>query len=603
MGGTTWDGRLRSVVRGLLLAVAVAGAWAALTCAETSPADREVAVTLAKGFLSDPDLVAGCRIMAGKDHAEGSRVSLLLASADAGSRADPGQIVVDTRTRRVLGYSAPTVRDPPDRVITAVVAREVALRFLRRHLSPEVFGPPYTTSLETTAEPGVSGTIDVAMSVGADGMRLPFGAVVGVCAWEPKVANVTFRALPASIPASHLPETEARVRARAVVAGQGIAGLVLGRASSQVGWDEDTDKLYRYWEFGVTTGQRAASVVVYEDRRFGEDMMTPLPPEATAPTSKCLFWDLEPSWTEPVAGRPSLLFRSSRRPIGWPSWRPVETSLCRVELRTGAVCCVRQGESERGNLAAHGAVGIAVVNTGGGSSLVVDLTTGSTAPGTTSKRSGFDFRVSPTGRYVAFTADRAGGDTDVFLAEFGPGGLQHQTRAAWVRGRDARPVIGPGDVFVYWVHETGGEAGHYRGRIYRSRLSERGQDATVPAVVSEEIEAPQSVQVFPDDQRLLLAYDDGRLLRLDLGSRQLRPVVLPELRDATVPNSEPLKPAKVALSPNGEWLAFNADLRVKGAKEYRRCIYVCRLDGSQLRRLSPLTDEPLPMYAPKATAR
>jgi hypothetical protein len=127
-------------------------------------------------------------------------------------------------------------------------------------------------------------------------------------------------------------------------------------------------------------------------------------------------------------------------------------------------------------------------------------------------------------------------------------------------------------------------------------VDEDGSPTLPPRKIAEDIPRPTSLSALPDNERLLVCHEDGPEV-VDIETGERLPMKWPELRDPDLPGGVPLMIGDAALRPDGEEVAFSA-LRWSGKAEDAGawCLYVCKLDGSELQRLTPPQDDPVAPY-------
>ena len=150
----------------------------------------------------------------------------------------------------------------------------------------------------------------------------------------------------------------------------------------------------------------------------------------------------------------------------------------------------------------------------------------------------------------------------------------------------AQPAVAPEAAKdVFWIYQVSAD------KSYTDKDYEPPQKlAPLPA-------QPERLSVFPDGKRVLVSYLDNEYALkylpqvLDIATKTLRPLKWPVLHDPDLPNGQALIPRELAVSPDGNRIAFRA-LRWSGDSKDSGaiCIYTCNLNGGDLQRVTPPTD-------------
>jgi hypothetical protein len=106
----------------------------------------------------------------------------------------------------------------------------------------------------------------------------------------------------------------------------------------------------------------------------------------------------------------------------------------------------------------------------------------------------------------------------------------------------------------------------------------------------------QRLTWFPDGRRILVYHSKGVHV-VKVKENQIEELLLPPLHDPDLPSGRPLLLKDVTLDATGLWLVFSGfrwsgDLKDPGGWY----IYRCRLDGSEIQRLTPIEDKPVAPY-------
>ncbi len=118
-----------------------------------------------------------------------------------------------------------------------------------------------------------------------------------------------------------------------------------------------------------------------------------------------------------------------------------------------------------------------------------------------------------------------------------------------------------------------------------------------PKKIIDGLTFPSRLSWFPDGRRLLVAYPSRNPDVIDVLTGLREPLLLPVLRDPDLLNSQPLTLDNATLNPEGNQIAFDS-LRWSGKPEdiAYRCIYTCRLDGSEVKRVTPADNSALEAF-------
>ena len=182
-------------------------------------------------------------------------------------------------------------------------------------------------------------------------------------------------------------------------------------------------------------------------------------------------------------------------------------------------------------------------------------------------------------------------------------GMENQRSIARFPGLDLLPVWNPKSPSIAFIHQEKDEKwGLYTVEV--GELMATGKKATPEKIL--EVSATERLSFFPDGKRILRGgIDDKNVSMLEiinLETKTRAPLKMPVLRDADLPKSVPLKMSEVIISPDGKKIAFSAlrwtgNLKDDGAI----CIYICNLDGTGLKRISPAASAVLePFKYPQA---
>ena len=311
--------------------------------------------------------------------------------------------------------------------------------------------------------------------------------------------------------------------------------------------------------------------------------------------------DEQPAWMMLSGSRPSIVFGSNRHRYGSPTYINPCPTVFVATLGDGSVSCVLQG-CRRSSLRPRFSSPLMTYSVGtDGCVEACDLSNGKTRTLLTASRPGTNAALSPDGHLIAFVAARGGGDTDLFVGDLDADALQRQRRIERLVGAAGAPEFASDGRWVYFGRVSTRDAGAMIYRVRPDRWYDDGNPppeklADVPGVVGR-------LSAFPDNRRLLVWHSKG-LDVLDVETRKLTPLGLPELHDPDLPEGKPLVVQEPAVSPDGQQIAFSA-VRWSGKPEdpCGQYIYVCNLDGSGLKRITPLEDVVVPPYIFPATGK
>jgi len=335
---------------------------------------------------------------------------------------------------------------------------------------------------------------------------------------------------------------------------------------------------------------RLSERVAEEDER---SVRQQLPPE---PRHYSVF-DQSPAW----ASSDMLYFSTTRStPSDTPDYHRPErcTSIFRLDLETGQISSViadaftfapsYPAPSPDGRYLAF----TYVRNTG-----LLDLRTGAIGRIGHHREGGQDAAWHPSGGQLAVTANRRGSQ-DIFGIDLDLGNLRSRafSPVSEMEANQQLPVFGPKGTWLAFVAEQYDEPMKPKYSVCVIELDDDGLPAGSARTIIHDIPQPTSLSAFPDGARLLVCHDGG-LDILDVDTGEKSAVHWPELRDPELLQGQPLIIRGAVLCPDGDRVAFSG-LRWSGEPEDPAgwYIYVCNLDGSELQRVTPLEDEPVPPY-------
>jgi len=170
-------------------------------------------------------------------------------------------------------------------------------------------------------------------------------------------------------------------------------------------------------------------------------------------------------------------------------------------------------------------------------------------------------------------------------------------------GNAIHPVASPDGTWLAYVEERFPQPGKPSSSVYVQALSEAGLPRGAAREVMGQIADAESLSAFSDGRRLMLCRETGVDV-IDVLSGRHEALMLGSLHDPDLPEGEALLVNGACPSPDGERIAFNG-LRWSGRPDDAAgwYIYACNLDGSDLRRVTPLDDEPVKPYTYPVTGR
>lgn len=311
--------------------------------------------------------------------------------------------------------------------------------------------------------------------------------------------------------------------------------------------------------------------------------------------------DRRPSWE---ADGTHLVLLSDRPRVGAPWWRR-RTGIVQVSVASGQPLCVHPAWA--GSLDSLSIYGSCIATTRSGELNVLDLTNGTWFACGSWRESPFgQVALSADGRFLAYSAFRRQGDADIFVdgVKDDLSGLQGHMRIARQDGEDCSPEFSPGGGRVYFAHcDPGTPPKGEAWSVYRVPPGKQYWENTPPELVVGGFGAIGRLSFFPDG-RLLVWHDKG-LDVVGVEAKTKTPLGLPELREPELPADRPaLKLRDPAVSPDGKKLAFSgyrdSGDPQKGTGWY---IYTCNLDGSDVKRVTPLADDPVEPYVFPGTGK
>ncbi len=584
---------------------------------------------LVSGETLARDLVVATAMGAVTSHDGLWQVPVSLRDSDAMELA--GRFLVRQSDGAIAGFTAPRRRLVPSRDCGPLMAQDVAER-LARLLAPQFHQAPYRVlaASDQQLRPDRSGCYYVSFAVRRGALHLPWGVNVFVQCWDGRVAAYRLHDEPIAVATEPLLTAEqAFETARMHLAKSGYRMEQLSAAEpprlcigSTPGDQSRTQRLY--WSLAV-------DAVLIADPSAGLDRLH------VDALSGGLLWRREAPRIELTQEQVDQI-RDQDRAVrsgefvasdGWPSWlsspgRTLRVVFAGVRSRHGvprqrarypalflagdgdqAIACLIQkdGLPARSPTAA-GSVVVAELHRSVGS-VDVDAGVACSLGGAEDavSQGGSQPNLSRDATRLAVADRRTSGSQDIYVGDVLAGSLRHQRCVARLAGDESLPTFSADGAWLFFAHrspiDTTPGAALYRvrpDRWYDDGNPPPEKLADVPGVVGR-------LSAFPDNRRLLVWHSKG-LDVLDVETRKLTPLGLPELHDPDLPDGKPLVVQEPAVSPDGQQIAFSA-VRWSGKPEdpSGQYIYVCNLDGSGLKRITPLEDVVVPPYIFPATGK
>lgn len=213
--------------------------------------------------------------------------------------------------------------------------------------------------------------------------------------------------------------------------------------------------------------------------------------------------------------------------------------------------------------------------------------------------------ISASGAYLAYIAGETPEDTDVFVARAPVTARQplRGKRVTKLEGEDRLPVLSADAQRVYFVHYPPAPDAAGTVSLYCVGINDSGRRNPSPWCIAAGFSGVERLSLFPDGKRLLVTTNNG-LEIVDVESGVRTPLPLQNLQD---PDShQPVIVHEAAVSPDGVWIAFSGEV-VRQTPErqssYPQYLYLIRIDGSGLKRITPLVEMPLAPYVFPASGK
>lgn len=411
------------------------------------------------------------------------------------------------------------------------------------------------------------------------------------------------------------PPTEADIAslrtAAAEALGLEVTDVAMGPVRAYVlprGWPDPTAPgVWRVRVESLRSPPRAADLILDEHRPSVEQVVglsgPPVPPSLTDFAIPEYAEDSAPRWITSYGGWGFL----SRRPrIGAPWWKPATGLMVQPEGEAPG-CLYPAWARSAEDWRVEGDVAVMTVE--GGVLVLHDLRTGAkTSYGDSTSITFSQAALSPDARMLAYVSQRTHGDVDLFIDALDPANLMPGAHRRVLRldGTEARPAFSPDVQRLWFAHgppspRTGdpGPAPWSIGWVPTDAEHGNKEWTELAKGFSDIL----GLSVFPEGDRLLVETwaaerpeDTPRRRELwivDASTGERTLLDLGTLRDPDHPGIE-LFLRDAALGPDGTHLAFAGFLVHEDGSG--QAIYECALDGSDLRRVTPLEDHPVDFW-------
>lgn len=568
----------------------------------------------AENFLVDPAFVTGLGVGAQLGDARDGEVvsfSVLRTSDSPGGREVPfGTISVDRRSGEVAELKLSERTEAPLEVILPFEhCMEVARGLLERKV-PRLFVGADEVIGGGATDIRPDGTYGFCFSRMEGGFSVPVWADVKVSAHDASVSGLYSVWKEYQIPTETIPEAKALEIAKRQVrryTGRSLQVHAVPLKGKQILAPPQSNVKRAtpcYWfrlqlaDASAGEGQRIPGLQVWVNAITGEivdAMLAPISPETlsgrTASSATTVTMeDRFPCWFPDVK---SLVFQSRRSVNGVPAYKALYTGLYIADADGRELRVVAPG-SRRGLL--HPDVSDRCLVVFESSCLgTIDLRTGAVEQLTQEGRPGQWPRWSRDGRRVVVSAIRRYGDLDLFIID--ASGTHGETRLLRLDGIEAFPVFASKGDTVFFAYAEGlAMSPMSENWSIRIAVPPRNEVRGETQLVADGFGRIERMTIFPDGR--LLVWHEGGLDVVDPETKTKEPLDLPPLRDPELPAARPaLKLRDPAVSPDGKLLAFSG-YRDSGDPEHGTgwYIYTCNLDGSDVKRITPLEDDPVEPY-------
>lgn len=302
--------------------------------------------------------------------------------------------------------------------------------------------------------------------------------------------------------------------------------------------------------------------------------------------------DTAPVWLD----KEQILFQTLRLRAGRPLWRQQAPGIAVVNIDNGSMSMLDPAAIRpvlRFDVARDKPV-LATVDSNNTGRLL-DLETGVSSYFGSESRPVHDVALADDCSTVLFSANRRHGDADIFAGTVDSDlvTVTDQRRIALLEGYDHNPLFCQKERAVFFIH---GMRNAEDDAVWRVSSAKVYWENEPPEQVCQAVGRIRSLSCFPTGNQLLIQDDRGLVSIATPGASQ-RVLPFPVLYDPEIPRGPELTIGSPAVSPDGSMLAFSAYRDAGDGKEGAGWyIYVCSLDGSDLRRVTPLKDDPVPPY-------
>ncbi len=236
----------------------------------------------------------------------------------------------------------------------------------------------------------------------------------------------------------------------------------------------------------------------------------------------------------------------------------------------------------------------------------VNLNTGVVLLQSSEHRTAKNATISHSGKMLSFVTQRNNDDQDVYLARASDSmrSASSQWCLARSEGQDSLPVFSDDDKQVAFLNTKLVNGSSISRNIFIVNSQNKG--VTIPVRCFSNIPYQVTrISWFPDNQRLLLSTDNkiNPIFICDLKLKRLFPSKLTALHDSESLNSKIVQIKDAAVDITGKKIAFSGLLVTGKGVISGSYIYTCDVDGSHVRRLTPLTSlsEKIYKFSPNNT--
>ncbi len=537
---------------------------------------------------------------------------------NVGPRADyrEGYFVVDETTQQVVGFVGPEPKGPvPMEVMVAEQAIPIAKEFCRRHLA-ELFAEGGEVAVAADEEVSRYGARMVHLQRVVQGVNMLTLADVGVRVYDGKVVWFRRKHVPLDeglqLPGEVTLE-QARETAAANMPFDNFEPLVwFDEVHEVVSTDEGQHNVWTLWaeiktrgaknnrleylnrwQIDANTGEVISSEHFKPDRELTLRYMgaggTHVPPNGP-PALPQILADSHPTWSADGA---KLFFLSDRQRPGYPNWLQAPPGLFMVGAEGSDLRCLvaevarspkLSPDAERILLRERD--GLRILSLTGKEELMVP---------------------EPQGRGYLY-ADWL--DNETLVADSGSafGGGELVT----IDLTQPKPVPQPsgltrgtGENFVAFIPMPDGTLyytfyGHGGGNEWMLMKVNLSTDEPAPEVICDDLKEGRAAQ--PVGEAKVLLWDDrpskreAAMWMVDLMTGEVEQWQAPRIPMPGTDGKWLLKPDDVSFSPDGERIAFAAEIRDPAReKDSARLVFICNLDGSDLKQVTAWENPVVPL--------